>query len=354
MRLFRGINLIALILCFVVVVFGAYVRLSNAGLGCPDWPGCYSHLTVTAAQGDAAAGANFPSRPTVEAPKAWKEMIHRYLASTLGFLLVALTVLAWTDRRHRLPRGITLALLGTVCVQGTLGALTVLWNVNPVTVTGHLLVGLTTLALLWLLWLQGLPKADSGADSGDATATRVRRVGATPSALRAMAALALLLLGVQIFLGGWTSSNYAAAACPDFPACQGSLLPRTGLAQAFAVWHGTGADYEFGILDGAARATIHLLHRYGALLVTLVVGALGGYLLLAAGLQRRWRRLGAVLLGALALQVGIGIGIVELRFPLWLADAHNGGAALLLLTVVALNYFAWQGGDAAARTEGRA
>ncbi|MBL6752407.1 MAG: COX15/CtaA family protein [Nevskia sp.] len=348
MRWFRRINLLALVLCFGVVVLGAYVRLSNAGLGCPDWPGCYGHLTVTAAQHDTAAGSNFPSRPTVEAPKAWKEMIHRYFASTLGLMLLALAGLAWTDRSRRLPRGITLALVGTVCLQGALGALTVLWNVNPVTVTGHLLVGLTTLALLWWLWLRGLAPA-----AADAPATPRAGGAAAPPAVRALAALALLLLALQIFLGGWTSSNYAATACPDFPACQGSLLPRTPLAQAFAVWHGTGANYEFGILDGAARATIHLLHRYGALLVSLVIGTLCACLL-AAGRAPLWRRLGWALLGALALQLGIGIGIVKMRFPLWLADAHNGGAALLLLTVVALNYFAWRDADAATRTEGRA
>jgi heme a synthase len=328
---FRRINLLALVLCFVVVVFGAYVRLSNAGLGCPDWPGCYGHVTVTAAADEPATDVarDFPSRPVVEAPKAWKEMIHRYLATTLGTLLLVLAALAWTDRSRRLPRGLTLALIGTVCLQGALGALTVLWNVNPVTVTGHLLVGLTTLALLWWLWLRGVAATPAPA--------------AAPGAgrLRGFAALALLVVVGQIFLGGWTSSNYAALACPDFPACLGSFAPRTGLIQAFSVWHGTGANYEYGILDGAARATIHLLHRYGALLVSLVLGGLALFLLSAAK-TTLWKRMGWALLGALLLQVGIGVSIVELHLPLWLADAHNAGAALLLLTVVALNFFAWR------------
>ncbi|MDR3419061.1 MAG: COX15/CtaA family protein [Nevskia sp.] len=331
MFLFRGINLLALILCFAVVVFGAFVRLSNAGLGCPDWPGCYGHLTVTAAAGDSLAQVahDYPSRPVVEPPKAWKEMIHRYLATTLGVLLIFLLVLAWTDQSRRLPRGLTLALLGTVCLQGALGALTVLWNVNPVTVTGHLLVGLTTLALLWWTWLSGSTRATDAQGHP------------APGGLRSFAALALALVVAQIFLGGWTSSNYAAVACPDFPACLGSFKPQTSLGAAFNVWHGTGANYEFGTLGGAARATIHLLHRYGALLVSLVLGGLALFLLSAAGTPL-WRRLGWALLGALLLQVGIGIGIVELHLPLWLADAHNAGAALLLMTVVALNFYAWR------------
>ena len=358
MSLFRGINLLALVLCFVVVVFGAYVRLSNAGLGCPDWPGCYGHLTVTAAANTDASDVarDFPSRPVVEAPKAWKEMIHRYLATTLGTLLLILAALAWliSDLRHL--RWLTLALIGTVCLQGALGALTVLWNVNPVTVTGHLLVGLTTLALLWWLWLRGTAETAVAAPAGRERAARSERQAwinaqhqqqggapapSAPWGLRAYAVLALLLVVGQIFLGGWTSSNYAALACPDFPACLGSFAPQTGIADAFKVWHGTGANYEYGILDGATRATIHLMHRYGALLLSLVLGGLALFLL-ATARTTLWRRLGAALLGALLLQVCIGISIVKLSLPLWLADAHNGGAALLLLAVVAVNFFAWR------------
>jgi heme a synthase len=340
MSLFRGINLLALILCYAVVVFGAYVRLSNAGLGCPDWPGCYGHLTVTAAAEDATSAArDFPSRPVVEAPKAWKEMIHRYLATTLGTLLLILAALSWLRAELRPLRGLTLALIGTVCLQGALGALTVLWNVNPFTVTGHLLVGLTTLALLWWLWLRG--GAIAAAQSVGHAGFAAQPSAPAPWGLRAYALLGLALVVGQIFLGGWTSSNYAALACPDFPSCLGAYTPQTGVAQAFKVWHGTGANYEYGILDGATRATIHLLHRYGALLLSLVLGGLALFLLIS-GKTALWRRLGACLLGALLLQLCIGVGIVELRLPLWLADAHNAGAALLLLAVVAVNFYAWR------------
>ena len=162
-----------------------------------------------------------------------------------------------------------------------------------------------------------------------------------PLGLRLGAGAALAVVALQIFLGGWTSSNYAATACPDFPACLGSFAPQTGVAKAFQVWHGSEANYEFGLLDGATRATIHLLHRYGAALVTVVVGGLALFLLRTAQTSL-WRRLAWALLGALLLQVAIGVSLVELRFPLLLADAHNAGAALLLLTVVAVNYFAWR------------
>jgi cytochrome c oxidase assembly protein subunit 15 len=361
--LFRGINLLALVLCFVVVVFGAYVRLSNAGLGCPDWPGCYGHLTVTAAARDSAEAVAqaYPTRPVVEAHKAWKEMIHRYLATTLGSLLLLLAALAWLDRGERLPRGLTLALIGTVCLQGALGALTVLWNVNPITVTGHLLCGLLTLSLLWWLWLRGTGPAPFGPAAASTAPSRPEREARSerqawfaaqrerplpplprlPLGLRLAAGLALAVVVTQIFLGGWTSSNYAATACPDFPACLGKFTPQTGLARAFDVWHGTQANYEYGILDGAVRATIHLLHRYGAVAVTAVLGGLALFLL-ARAQTLLWRRLAWVLLGALILQVAIGISIVKLGLPLLLADAHNAGAALLLLAVVAVNFFAWR------------
>lgn len=323
---FRHVNLITVVVCFALVVLGAYVRLSNAGLGCPDWPGCYGHLVVPATtHAVASADARYPARP-LEAPKAWKEMIHRYLAGVVGLLVLAMAVLAVAARRRGLPIRMALVVLGVIIVQIVFGALTVTWQVMPVIVTTHLMLGLATLALLWWMWLRqrvAQPDADG-----------------LPGAVRGWAALALVVLVGQIFLGGWTSTNYAAIACPDFPTCQGIYGLQTGLAPAFDMWHGLGIDYEGGILATAVRATIHMLHRYGALATTLVVGGLGVYLLVAAR-RAPWRWLGLVVFAALALQVGIGIGFVEARFPLWLADAHTGGAALLLLAVVALNHFVW-------------
>lgn len=325
---FRRINLLTVVLCFALVVLGAYVRLSNAGLGCPDWPGCYGHLVVPDAPHQvAAADARYPLRP-VQAPKAWKEMVHRYLAGIVGLLVLLMAALALRARGRGVPRVLPFVILGVIMVQIVFGALTVTWKVMPIIVTTHLLLGLTTLALIWWMWLrQRVPQPQVDA-------------AGLPAGVRGWALLALVVLGAQIFLGGWTSTNYAAAACPDFPTCQGSWLPPPDYAKAFALWHRLGPNYEGGILSGTARATIHMTHRYGAMIVTLVLGLLGLHLLVNAD-QRRWRALGVLLLLALALQVAIGISLIEWQFPLWLADTHNAGAALLLLVMVTINHFVW-------------
>ena len=328
LQTFNRLNLLTLVLTFVLIVLGAYVRLSNAGLGCPDWPGCYGHVGVPDADHEiAAAEAAYPERP-VEAPKAWKEMVHRYLAGIVGLLVGGLAVLAWRDRSRVLPRRLASAIVGVILVQIVFGALTVTLKVKPIIVTTHLMLGLTTLSLLFWMWL-------------GTRATATAPVPA-PAVLRPLAALALLLLCGQIFLGGWTSTNYAALACPDFPACHASYLPKGDVGEAFKLWRGLGIDYEFGVLDVAARATIHLVHRYGALGLSLVLGGIAAYLL-ALG-RAPYPRLGVALLAALGLQLAIGIGLIHLQLPLWLADAHNAGAALLLLAVLALNHAVWGGG----------
>ena len=330
LQTFNRLNLLTLVLTFCLIVLGAYVRLSHAGLGCPDWPGCYGHIGVPDADHEvAAAEVAYPDRP-VEAPKAWKEMVHRYLAGIVGLLIGALAVLAWRDRSGRLPRALATATVGVVLLQIVFGALTVTWKVKPIIVTTHLLLGLTTLSLVFWMWL------GTRAPSDQPRATALRG-----SLLKPLSIAALLLLCCQIFLGGWTSTNYAALACPDFPACHGSFAPKGELGVAFKLWHGLGIDYEGGILDVAARATIHLVHRYGALVLSLVLIGIAAYLL---SLKRApYRQLALALLGALALQVLIGIGLIHLQLPLWLADAHNAGAALLLLAVLALNYTVWHG-----------
>ncbi|GAC1623926.1 MAG: COX15/CtaA family protein [Nevskia sp.] len=354
MSLFRRLNLLTLVLCYGLVVLGAFVRLSNAGLGCPDWPGCYGQVGVPGAAHEiAAAQANFPDRP-VEAPKAWKEMLHRYLAGGVGLLIVALAAVAWRDPSGRLPRRLALATIAVVLVQIVFGALTVTLKVNPLIVTTHLMLGLSTLSLLWWMWLEtgriesaAAPAAAARREARNerqawqqmTASTAVAAPARGQALLRPLALLALGLLIAQIFLGGWTSTNYAALACPDFPACHGSFLPKTDLADAFKLWHGHDIDYEYGILDVAARATVHLVHRYGALLLSLVLGSVAVYLI-GSGLPAL-RRLGLALIGALLLQVSIGIGLIQLQLPLWLADAHNAGAALLLLAVLALNHRAW-------------
>ena len=331
MTWFRRISLTAVLLCFVVVVFGAYVRLSDAGLGCPDWPGCYGHVGVPdAAHEVIAAEEKFPERP-VEAPKAWKEMIHRYLASTLGLLIVAMALISTRLRAAGAPRVLPWALVGLVIFQGILGMWTVTWQLKPLAVSAHLMGGMSTLALLWWQWLRVRAQPSPQA----APVTRP---------LRVLAGVGIAVLALQIFLGGWTSSNYAALACPDLPTCHGSWWPETDLGEAFTLWRGLGINYEFVVLDNRARVTIHFVHRLGALVTTALLLILAWHLIKLPGgalkTHGRW------LVGALALQVTLGITIVKLQLPLLLADMHNAGAALLLLVMVTINHRLAQTGAA--------
>ncbi len=360
MSWFRRISITALILCLCVVVFGAYVRLSDAGLGCPDWPGCYGHIGVPAAEHDVSrAEARFPERP-VEAHKAWKEMIHRYLASTLGLLIVAMAFLSLRRRTNdgepSPPRVLSWTLVALVIFQGILGMWTVTWQLKPLVVTAHLLGGMATFSLLLWQWWSVRPVAAVAAspvrhrehrsERQLAVANeREQRVAAAativaPRRLRLYAGIALVLLIGQIFLGGWTSTNYAALACPDLPTCHGSFWPETDIPTAFTLWHGLGINYEYGILDARARVTIHHFHRVGAVIIAIALLGLGIWLLRKERAQL-WRRLGTAVLAALSLQLLIGISIVKLQLPLLLAAGHNAGAAILLAVLVSLNYHAW-------------
>ncbi|MFT4045547.1 MAG: COX15/CtaA family protein [Solimonas sp.] len=327
---FRRLNLLAVVWCFCLVVVGAYVRLSDAGLGCPDWPGCYGHLTVPEASHEvAAAQQRFPDRP-VEAPKAWKEMIHRYLAETLGVFIVVLAVSSLFIKGAGRPRVLPWLLVLLVIFQGILGMWTVTWQLKPLAVTGHLLGGMSTFSLLLWMWLSTRPRDAS---------TQVPPVA--PRGLRAFAFAALLVVACQIFLGGWTSTNYAALACPDLPTCQGTYLPQLDVKEAFTLWRGLGINYEHGVLDARARVTIHYFHRVGALIVTLMLVSLGVWLLRRGG-SPQWRAFGGAVLAALALQVTLGVSVVHFQLPLLLAAAHNLGAELLLGTLVVLNFCAWR------------
>lgn len=311
--LFRRLAGLGAVLALCVIVFGAFVRLSDAGLGCPDWPGCYGQLGApNSPERIAAAEAAFPEVP-VDTAKAWIEMGHRYVASLLGLLVIALALIAWRGRRDGLPWKTSLVLLGLVVFQGMLGMWTVTLLLKPAVVTAHLLGGMTTLALLFGLW----------------HSQRVTPAAAAGGALRALAVAAVAVVGAQIALGGWVSTNYAALACTEFPTCHdGQWLPEMDLTEGFVLWRGIGQNYEYGVLEHPARTAIHIVHRIGAVGVTAIVGAFA-LLLMAAGAARRG--LGIVLLGALTLQIAIGIGIVVQHLPLGLATAHNAGAALLLL-----------------------
>jgi len=329
----RRLALAGVLLAFVVVVLGAYVRLTNAGLGCPDWPGCYGHLTPSGALKEAAQGGLAGARP--DADKSWHEMIHRYAALTLGFVVAAIAALALLGRRRGwLSLGLPLTLLPTVIVQALLGMLTVTWQLKPLIVTLHLLLGMTTLGMLWWLALS-LPMSSWGFASLGGASRSLRGGAAYIASAHHLAVIGLAALALQIALGGWTSSNYAAIACPDFPTCQGSWWPHADFRDAFVLWHAAQVDYEGGLLGTAARVAIHLTHRLGALLAAAALTLAAVYTLRQRGLTHARLRAWAVL-GALALQLLIGIAMVVRGFPLWLATAHTAGAALLLLAVLAL------------------
>ena len=321
----RVLTQLTLFLGLAVVVLGAFVRLSDAGLGCPDWPGCYGHLTIpTTAEEVAAANAAYPERH-VEVPKAWKEMAHRYLAGVLGLCVLLITIRSWRARTglaHH--RGLTLTLLALVIVQVLLGRWTVTALVKPAIVTAHLLGGMATVGLLWALVLKQSRNAVLPADP------RFK-----PWALIGLAALTM-----QIALGGWTSTNYAALACTDFPTCQGAWIPPMDLAEGFVIWRGLGVEYEFGVLDQPARVAIHYVHRVGALAIFVVLAGLA-----LSAMRSRFSSLqstGTWMAALLLLQIRLGISNVVFSLPLWVAVAHNGVAALLLLSVVSLTVLAFR------------
>jgi len=321
-RLFRRLALAGVVLAFAVVVLGAWVRLSAAGLGCPDWPGCYGHLTADdAARNVDAINEAFPQRPFTY-HKAIKEMVHRYFAGGLVLVIVALAGLAIANRRDpQQPVGLPIALVGLVILQALLGMWTVTLLLKPLIVVLHLLGGLTTLALLG--WLALAPQADWSRP-------------AAPTQLKTLAAVGLIVLGLQIALGGWTSSNYAALACPDFPTCQNSYWPQMDAKDAFVLWRGLGIDYEGGVLDHPARVAIHFVHRLGAVVTALVLGFVS-FAAIRRGPTRAARGAGIALGAVLLCQLILGPVMVIRALPLALATAHNAVAALLLLAIVALN-----------------
>lgn len=322
MAAYRNLVLLALMLTLGVVSLGAFVRLSDAGLGCPDWPGCYGKLTPHhAAEAIDAAIAAQPDGPVTHV-KAWKEMVHRYFAGTLGMLVLGLAVLAWRRRRDtRGGPGLPLLLLGLIVFQALLGMWTVTQLLKPLVVTAHLLGGMTTLSLLLWLWLR---------ERGDAAPGTVARV----DHLRGSAILALALVAIQIALGGWVSSNYAALACTDFPLCQGAWAPAMDFAHGFTVQRELGETASGELLPLAALTAIHWTHRVMALIIALYLAWLISRLLRTPG----YAALGVALAALLALQVTLGISNVLLSLPLGLAVAHNTGAALLLAALVLLNY----------------
>jgi cytochrome c oxidase assembly protein subunit 15 len=313
------------VLALVVVMLGAYTRLSDAGLGCPDWPGCYGHLTVPATPAEIAkAQQAFPGQ-TVEAPKAWKEMVHRYFAGTLGLLILALAIWAVVRKRSYSQQPVTpaIALVLLVIFQAVLGMWTVTWKVLPIIVSAHLLGGMAIIALLGYLTVASRP--------------RTTLVTHQATHFRPWAILGLVILVAQLFLGAWTSTTYSALACQDFPFCHGSLFPTLHLQQAFQIFQPIGINYEGGVFETPLRVTIQMMHRYGALITGVYLGALTIWLLFSYK-TTGVRGIAGLVLAALIVQILLGILNVLLTLPLWTAVAHNGVAALLLVFLVALIY----------------
>ncbi|MBY0268700.1 MAG: COX15/CtaA family protein [Burkholderiales bacterium] len=330
--MFRKLVWFAVIYTFIVVVVGAYVRLADAGLGCPDWPGCYGELTPHHAQDDIAravaeqGGTHGP----VSLSKAWKEMFHRYIAGGLGLLILAIAATAWVRRRElQQSPWLAIGLLGLVIFQAALGMWTVTLLLKPVIVTLHLLGGLALLALLVLLALrQQAPPAISPVMSP-----------ATASRLRPWALLALLVVIVQIALGGWVSTNYAALACVDFPTCHGEWLPQMDFRHGFQLVRELGMTAAGTHLSYDAITAIHWTHRVGALVTLLYVGGFALWLARSPGLARY----GVALLCVLLAQITLGIANVLGGLPLLVAAGHNAGAAILLVTMVVINFALRQG-----------
>ncbi|MBT3135298.1 COX15/CtaA family protein [Alteromonas sp. ALT199] len=335
----KKLTLFSIFLAAVVIILGAYTRLTDAGLGCPDWPGCYGNLTVPLSEEKVAqANAAYPERP-VEAFKAWNEMIHRYFAGTLGLCVLAIAVIALRQRDKGTPVKLPLLLLGLIIFQAALGMWTVTLNLLPVVVMGHLLGGFSVLSCLFILYLRlrhiagdapetkPSPLTSAMHDQGIADLPRAR---AFQRNLKLFAFIGLGVLVTQIALGGWTSANYAALACTDMPVCESGWPDRIDIAGAFSV---PDADnYEFGAHDYGERVTMHIAHRFGAAITFLYFLVLGISVLVSRHTTNKQKYVGAFMLVALCTQVALGLSNIIFMLPLSVAVMHNAVAAVLLLS----------------------
>ncbi|WP_111978952.1 COX15/CtaA family protein [Algibacillus agarilyticus] len=310
----------SLVLTLIVVILGAFTRLTDAGLGCPDWPGCYGMLTVPKPADMAQAQQAFPERK-IEVNKAWNEMIHRYVAGTLGLFILAIAIWAWRLRKYRKH---TALLLAVVIFQAALGMWTVTLNLMPVVVMGHLAGGFSIFCLLALLWFRL-----------NAFEIKLFSPPSPPKIkyLKLGAITVLAVLVIQILLGGWTSSNYAALVCTDLPICQGDWLQQLKPAQAFSLISPVAESYEYGVLDYAARLTIHVSHRVWAIITSVAV-------IVFLILQYRWlssvviKKLTLITSVLLVTQVALGVSNILFTLPLAVAVSHNAFALLLLTSLV--------------------
>ncbi|MGZ3253707.1 MAG: COX15/CtaA family protein [Burkholderiaceae bacterium] len=322
---YRKLAWVTLFLTFDLIMFGAFTRLTDSGLGCPDWPGCYGQANPFFAHADiSSAQAAMPTGPVTHV-KAWIEMIHRYLAMAVGVLIVAMMVSAWRLRMksdkeiEKLSPWYPTALFGFVCLQGAFGAWTVTMKLQPIIVTTHLLLGMTLLAMLaWQVARQSEHVS----------------VSSMAVSLRIPAIFAALLLLMQIALGGWVSTNYAALACTDYPLCHGLVLPQMDFTNGFTLWRSLGKTSNGEFLPFDALTAIHWTHRTFVWLVIVAIAWVSHRAIKIDGLQKTGRWLLMIIL----LQFVTGVLTIFLQWPLALAVVHNGGAACLVILLVMLNY----------------
>ena len=319
----KNLSFLGICLAFVVIALGAWTRLVDAGLGCPDWPGCYGFVVFPINEADIAiAESLYPEFP-YDINKAIPEVVHRYFAATLGLFAIFLVYLSFKQNENKNIRLWTIGLLIFICCQGIFGYLTVSLKLLPIIVTGHLFGGFTTLTVFFYILLK----------SSNFEILNKMKI---PN-LKFIAGLAFFILIIQIFLGVWTSTNYASLACADFPTCQGSYLPEMDFKNGFNLNQEVGPNYLYGLLDNPSRVAVHYSHRVSAILVTLI------FLIL---MSKLWFTNAAPLASTLGIllitQISLGIINVVYVLPLYVAIAHNLVAATLLLTVFTINYLAWK------------
>ena len=321
MKIMKGLSLFGICFAFVVIALGAWTRLVDAGLGCPDWPGCYGFVVFPTTEAEIQlAESRYPQFP-YEIDKAIPEVVHRYFAAALGLLAILLVYFAFKYQLPKKIKAITSFLLFFICCQGLFGYLTVSLKLLPIIVTGHLFGGFITLSLFFYLFLNttgGIKNHNIGH-------------------LKVLGGVALFALIVQIFLGVWTSTNYASLACADFPTCQGKFIPEMDFREGFNLAQEVGPNYLFGLLDNEARVAIHYSHRISAIVLTII------FLIL---ISRLWFSSAAPLASTLGVilitQISLGIMNVVYVLPLYIAIAHNLVAALLLLATLMVNLVIWK------------
>ena len=321
MKIMKGLSLFGICFAFVVIALGAWTRLVDAGLGCPDWPGCYGFVVFPTTEAEIQlAESRYPQFP-YEIDKAIPEVVHRYFAAALGFLAILLVYFAFKYQLPRKIKAITSFLLFFICCQGLFGYLTVSLKLLPIIVTGHLFGGFITLSLFFYLFLN------------TTNGIKNHNIGH----LKVLGGVALLALIVQIFLGVWTSTNYASLACADFPTCQGKFIPEMDFREGFNLAQEVGPNYLYGLLDNEARVAIHYSHRISAIVLTII------FLIL---ISRLWFSSAAPLASTLGVilitQISLGIMNVVYVLPLYIAIAHNLVAALLLLATLMVNLVIWK------------